>query len=274
MRHAITTHQPSEPGPVPGFRISGDFVMADYHSPTVVQPSIPSAAITPLELTLLTAMFEHEIDDDAIYFYSSEGPSGVIWLDIAELKVLLEAEVLPSGPIVETIRKTLAESGSDETELELDLSDLGEATIFQGIVRRCAQLDHVTIVSAWTCTKMRPDGFGGGITVVTADHILSSSTIHMEGELLDRAEHGDLACAPGHGCHAVLGLAEEDVRSMVTDIQTAYPETDIGAVKVADTHIREGVLQTLPKLDFGEELRSIEFRAAWAAIRIAQGAST
>lgn len=77
-------------------------------------------------------------------------------------------------------------------ELELDLSDLGEANILQAIVRRCEQLDHVTITSAWTCTKMRPDGFGGGITVVTAERILSSSTIQMEGELLDRAEYGDL----------------------------------------------------------------------------------
>lgn len=247
--------------------------MADYHSPTVVRPSIPAAAITPLELALLTGMFEHEIDGDAIYFYSSEGPSDMVWLDIANLRALLEGEPMPSGPIVEMIRARLAEAAQDEAELELDLSDLGEATIFQGIVRRCPQLDHVTIVSAWTCTKMRPDGFGGGITVVAADHILSSSTIQMEGELLDRAEHGDLARAPGHGCHAVLGLAEEDVRSMVTDIQTAYLETDIAAVDVADTHIREGSLEALARLDFGEELRSIELSAAWAAIRIAQGAS-
>lgn len=248
--------------------------MADYHSPTVVRPSIPADAITPLELTLLTSMFEHEADDDAIYFYSSEGPSDMVRLDIADLRESLEGGPMPSGPIVEMIRARLAETASDETELELDLSDLGEATIFQGIVRRCAQLDHVTIVSAWTCTKMRPDGFGGGITVVTADHILSSSTIHMEGELLDRAEHGNLACAPGHGRHVVLGLAEEGVRSMVTDIQTAYPETDIAAVEVADTHIRGGSLEALARLDFGEELRAIEFSAAWAAIRIAQAAST
>lgn len=161
--------------------------MADYHSPTVVRPSIPAAAITLLELALLTGMFEHEADDDTIYFYSSEGPSDLVWLDIADLRPLLDSEPMPSGPIVEMIRNRLAETAPDETELELDLSDLAEAVLFQGIVRRCAQLDHITIVSAWTCTKMRPDGFGGGITVVTADHILSSSTIHMEGELLDRA---------------------------------------------------------------------------------------
>lgn len=244
--------------------------MADYHSPTVVRPSIPAGAITRLELALLTGMFEHEPDGDAIYFYSSDGPSDTVWLDIAELKDMLADEAMPSGRIVEMIRAQLAEAGPDETELELDLSDLGEAEVLQCIVRRCEQLDHVSIVSAWTCTKMRPDGFGGGVTVVTADHILSSSTIHMEGELLDRAEHGVFGCAPGHGLHFVLTLSEAEVRSMVTDIQKAYAETDVAVVEVAGAHIRQGCIEATGKLNLDEQLRNIEFSAAMAAIRIAR----
>lgn len=244
--------------------------MADYHSPTVVRPSIPASAITRLELALLTGMFEHEADGDAMYFYSSDGPSDTVWLDIAELKDMLTDEAMPSGRMVEMIRAQLAEAGPGETELELDLSDLGEAEILQGIVRRCEQLDHVSIVSAWTCTKMRPDGFGGGITVVTADHILSSSTIHMEGELLDRAEHGELGRAPGHGLHPVLTLSEAEVSSMVTDIQKAYAETDVAVVEVADAHIRQGCIEATGKLNLDEQLRNIEFSAAMAAIRIAR----
>tara|TARA_R110000868_G_scaffold363120_2_gene625375 strand:- start:2654 stop:3400 length:747 start_codon:yes stop_codon:yes gene_type:complete len=244
--------------------------MADYHSPTVVRPSIPASAITRLELALLTDMFEQEPDGDAIYFYSSEGPCDTVWLDVAELKDMLADEAMPSGRIVEMIRAQLAEAGPDETELELDLSDLGEAEILQGIVRRCEQLDHVSIVSAWTCTKMRPDGFGGGITVVTADHILASSTVHMEGELLDRAEHGELGRAPGHGLHPVLTLSEAEVRSMVTDIQKAYAETDVAVVEVADAHIRQGCIEATGKLNLDEQLRNIEFSAAMAAIRTAR----
>lgn len=247
--------------------------MADYHSPTVVRPSIPASAITPLELALLTEMFEHEPDGDAIYFYSSEGPTDTVRLDMAKLKIMLAEEVVPSAPLIETIRAALAEADSDDAELELDLSDLGEAAIFQNIVRRCATLDHVTIVSAWTCTKMRPDGFGGGITVVTADHILSSSTVDMECRLLDRAEHGDLGCAPGRGIHPVVPLAETEVRSMVADIQQAYAGTDVGQVEVADTHIRQGCIEAAGKLNLDEELRCIEFSAATAAIRIARAAS-
>ena len=103
--------------------------MADYHSPTVVRPSIPLAAITSLEHALLCQMFEHESDGDAVYFFASDGPSDTVWLDIADLKTMLDEEPMPSGPVVEMIRTRLAEAGPDETELELDLSDLGDAAI-------------------------------------------------------------------------------------------------------------------------------------------------
>ncbi|HPB23902.1 MAG TPA: hypothetical protein PLL48_16425 [Novosphingobium sp.] len=247
--------------------------MADYYSPTVVRPSIPLAAITPLEHALLTCMFEHEADGDAIYFFASEGPSDTVWLGIADLKAALEDEPMPSGQIVEMIRARLAEASLDDTELEIDLSDLGDAAIFQQIVRRCKELDHIVITSAWTCTKMLPDGFGGGVTVVTAEHILSSSTSQMECRLLDQAEHGDLGCAPGHARHPILMLNEGDVREMVADVQKAYAETDAGTVKVADIQIRQGCIEAIDKLNLDELLRNIEFSAAIAAIRIARAAS-
>lgn len=170
--------------------------MADYYSPTVVRPSIPAEAISPLELAVLTQMFEFEADGDAIYFFSSEGPSDTIWLGIETLKAgLAEQAVMPCG-LADLVREALEVAGNDD-EIELDLSDLGGAGIFQSIVRRCEGLSAVVITSAWTCTKMRPDGFGGGVTVVTADHILSGSTAQMECELLDRAETGETGGVPG-----------------------------------------------------------------------------
>jgi hypothetical protein len=168
--------------------------MADYYSPTVVRPSISADAITTLELAVLKQMFEFEADGDAIYFFSSEGPSDTIWLGIETLKAGLAEQTETPGALAEIVRAALEATGAEDDEIELDLSDLGGAGIFQGIVRRCEGLSAVVITSAWTCTKMRPDGFGGGVTVVTADHILSSSTAQMECELLDRAESGG---APG-----------------------------------------------------------------------------
>lgn len=247
--------------------------MADYHSPTVVRPSIPLAAITPLEHALLCQMFEHESDGDTVYFFSENGPSDTVWLDIADLKIMLDGEPTPSGPVAQMIRAKLAEAGPDETELELDLSDLGGAAIFQQIVRRCDQLDHVVTTSAWTCTRMRPDGFGGGVTVVTADQILSSSTNEMEARLLDRCDYGDLGCAPGHGQHCILAIEEPEVRSMVADIQQAYEGTDAAGVMVSDEHIRQACIALIPTLDLDEQLRGLEFSAAMAAIRIGRAAS-
>jgi len=92
--------------------------MADYHSPTVVRPSIPASAITGLELALLTAIFEHEPDGDALYFYASEGPPSTIWLDIADLKDMLAEEAMPSGPIVEMVRTGIMKAQIDHLPLE------------------------------------------------------------------------------------------------------------------------------------------------------------
>ncbi len=241
--------------------------MADYHSPTVVRPSIPASAITRLELVLLTGIFEHEPDGDAIYFYSSEGPSDTGWLDIADLKAMLEDEVMPSGCIVEIIRERLAAAGPDEIELELDLSDLGEAPILQCIVRRCAQLDHVAIVSAWTCTKMRPDGC---VTVVTADHVLSSSTCEMESRLLDRADYRDLGCAPGHGSHVLLCLDEAQVRQPVSDIFEVDPLAGVSLASISDEDIRAACCTTAANTDLAEEHGNITFITALVAIDTAR----
>ena len=52
----------------PGSSHFGDLFMADYHSPTVVQPTIPNADMTPLERLLLTRIFEAEPDGDGLYF--------------------------------------------------------------------------------------------------------------------------------------------------------------------------------------------------------------
>ena len=97
--------------------------MADYFSQTVVQPFIPADAITPLELALLTHMYEHEAVDDAIYFFSSEGPSEMVWLDIAELRELLADEPIVPGGVAELIRDKLTDAGPDEAEIELESED-------------------------------------------------------------------------------------------------------------------------------------------------------
>jgi hypothetical protein len=52
--------------------------MADYHSPTVVQPDIPAADMTPLERLILDLVFDAENSESGIYYHSWCGPSDVV----------------------------------------------------------------------------------------------------------------------------------------------------------------------------------------------------
>lgn len=243
--------------------------MADYHFPTVVQPSIPASAISPLERLILCEIFEFESDGDAFYFFSSEGPANTVYLYVKQLQELLD-DTAPPSALTDCVRRQLEFVKAHTAAVEIDLSDLGEAAIFQEIVRRCAELDRVTITAAWTCTRMRPDGFGGGITVVTADHILSSSTAQMECELLDRAAYGELGRAPGHGSHVLLRLGETDVRQAVLEIAELGPLTAASGPDVSDGDIRAACFRTAEAADLAVHHEALVEIAARVAIEIAR----
>ena len=160
--------------------------MADYHSPTVVQPDIPVAAMTPLERRLLCELFEHEGNDQAVYFFASDNVADTAWIATAELVELLGQDNGMVSRIADVVRAEIAKGDLGEDEFELDFSMIGYDLIFQDIVRRSPDLDHVQIIAAWTCTKMLPDGFGGMATVITADNVHSMSTASYIEEVLGR----------------------------------------------------------------------------------------
>src|SRR5712692_3653312 len=82
-----------DPGHRAGLSHFGDLTMADYHSPTVVQPTIPNADITPLERLLLTRIFEAEPDGDGLYFFSETGPCDTFELAVADLRAALRQSI-------------------------------------------------------------------------------------------------------------------------------------------------------------------------------------
>ncbi len=69
--------------------------------------------------------------------------------------------------------------------------------IFQDIVRRSSTLTQITAMTAFTCSKMRPDGFGGMAILITVDVILGKTTDDILCELMDQAEKAALAAASG-----------------------------------------------------------------------------
>jgi hypothetical protein len=165
--------------------------MLNYFTPTIIQPAIPSADITPLERLLLSHIFYAEPDGDRLYFSADENPADMIWLDRAPLEAAL-AQSLASGDSTAVMRVTaqLAHVPADNAEIELDFSDHGWESIFQDIVRRSPTLRYITAVSAFTCSKMRPDGFGGMAVLITADTVRGKSTSDIVEDFLNEAVPG------------------------------------------------------------------------------------
>ncbi|ALJ14077.1 hypothetical protein [Sphingopyxis macrogoltabida] len=169
--------------------------MADYHSPTIVRPDIPRAAMTLLEHRLLIGMFSHEGGEDEVYFFAEDYVNDLLHLDLAEVHQLLEVDPFPDSYAVTAIRDHLRKLDPAEGELALDMSVIGYEGIFQDIIKRCDALDDVEVVAAWTCTKMRPDGFGGMATLITADAIKTMSTASFLDEVRNRLRPEELANA-------------------------------------------------------------------------------
>lgn len=162
--------------------------MADYFSPTVIQQAIPNADMTPLERLLLTHVFSSEPDSDGLYFYAEEGPADMIAVSRAELKAALAASSQPADSTATTyVAERFAQLPTDAAEIDLDLSGTSWEFIIQDIVRRSSSLRYVTAVSSFTCSKMRPDGFGGMAVLITADRIVGKSTSDILEDFLAEA---------------------------------------------------------------------------------------
>lgn len=63
--------------------------MADYFSPSVVQPTILNKDMTSLERLLLMQIFESEPDGDGLYFFAEITPAEQIELPIEALRTAL-----------------------------------------------------------------------------------------------------------------------------------------------------------------------------------------
>ena len=240
--------------------------MADYYSPTVVQPDIPVSDMMPIEQLLLTSVFESELEGDGVYLFASVCIDDMPVLMVDEVR----AALAESGDCLTAsfIRERLADCKDEGAYLQLEDEIPWEAA-FQDIVRRSATIEHVQVITSFTCSKMRPDAFGGAITIITGDQLLSSSTEAMAFELLDRAEHGQLGCAPGFGRHVLLRLAEEDVRSTLGEFFETEVPAGLGQHDVTDTDIREACLAVCAHIDLSHEQGEAVFSAAMRATRIA-----
>ena len=172
--------------------------MADYYTQLVVQQNIPLSLISPFEKLLLSAMLDHEQIDDEMYFFASE--------QVCDFPDVLRRdlqEALAASPQRSRLKKfallQLDRHAADCAHIDLDFtaSIYGSDAyliILQDIVRRSkGQLPHLTIAAAYTCSKMRPDGFGGMCIVITPSNIRFWSTYDVLQRFTARFEKSQAA---------------------------------------------------------------------------------
>ena len=241
--------------------------MANYLSPTVIQQPIPVADMTPLERLVLSLIFDAEPDGEALYFHASLGPSDAIGLSIDDLRTAFEASAGIDSTAAAYIAERLAALSAGDTEIEIDFSGTSWEFIFQDIVRRSSTLRYVTAGTSFTCSKMRPDGFGGMAILITADAIVGKSTNDILEDFL--AEKG--GDAADDGVHVLLRIREDAVWRQIDQAIEADPTvTRLTAEMVNDSDIHAACLAVVECSDLSEEQGAAEFHAALAAIREAE----
>lgn len=241
--------------------------MADYFAQTVIQPTISEADMTPLERLLLTHIFQYEPDGDGLYFFADTAPDDGIVLSVAEVRAALSVSPIGADEARSLIDVALNDTGPDDEEIDVDLSVTSWEFIFQQIVRRSRTLAHVTAITSFTCSKMRPDGFGGLAVLITADAIQGKSTDDFIGDMLDQLEHGPVGVAPGYGVHVLVRLIEASVRAAVPEVMSDDPDLTITADDVTDADITAACLAVLDHTDVSDLQGLAVFNAALHAIR-------
>lgn len=183
--------------------------MADYYEQTVVQQSVPLADMTPIERLVLTRVFESEEDEGAITFCAELNPTTWIHAPRNEVEAALAASTDAKGVAFGCVSVQLEAADADATEIDIDLSGTSWEYIFQDIVKRSTTLRYVSVVTAFTCSKMRSDGFGGMAILITADAVVGKSTNDLLEEFIDAAGLDDTAVAEWVGLHYARNLAAE-----------------------------------------------------------------
>src|SRR5579863_863045 len=105
--------------------------MADYFTPTVIQPAIPNADMTPLERLILGQVFDAEIDGDGVYFFTSIGPSDSFELEASALRDALDASSGFQSTAAAYVSERLTGLAVNEEVIEIDLSGMSWEFIFQ-----------------------------------------------------------------------------------------------------------------------------------------------
>jgi hypothetical protein len=150
--------------------------MADYYTPTVIEPFIPLAAMLPIERLFLAQVFSEELDGETVYYFSDDGACDLISLTAEDVRAALDAATPETSRLAQKLIDERPNAILADEDIDLDMCGDIWPDVLQDIVRRSPDIDHLTVTMAFTCSKMRPDGFGGLAMLITASTIRSEST--------------------------------------------------------------------------------------------------
>lgn len=162
------------PRPIPD--IVRSQMMADYFSPTVINPPIPLAAMLPIERLFLRQLFDEQREGEAAYYFSEAGLGDLITLPVTDVRTALDAASAETSRMARKLIDEQSDAILGEEDIQIDMCGDLWPDVLQDIVRRSPDLDHLTVTMAFTCSKMLPDGFGGLAMLITAGTIRSEST--------------------------------------------------------------------------------------------------
>jgi hypothetical protein len=146
--------------------------------------------MTPLEQLVLTNIFDFEPHGDALYLFTELEPSDTFELPAEEFRVAFAASADVPSRAYDYLRHTVANLDAAVEFVEIDISGMSWNFILQDIIRRSQALGYLYVLTAFTCTKMRPDGFGGMVVFVTADNVEGKSTFEILDEFIVKWEQG------------------------------------------------------------------------------------
>jgi hypothetical protein len=128
--------------------------------------------MSPVEEFILKQVFEWEDNPEVvgdIYFFAGESPASYFEIDDKEgLRKLIADSRALSPELCDGIERALVVDDSSIEIYEIG----GYEPIFQAIVKRNkAELPFISIDQAFTCSRLRLDGFGGASTLIMPDSI-------------------------------------------------------------------------------------------------------
>ena len=158
--------------------------MANYYSPTVVQQVIPKRDMTELEVLILSQVFDADLEGETVYLCTSESPCDTIWVAANRLRAALDDPRAKGSTVLAELHGKHEEALQGDDEIEIDTSCGWWESLLQDIVRRSDTLDHLSVMTSFTCDKMRPDGCGGIATLITGDKIRGQSTEEIMAQFI------------------------------------------------------------------------------------------